>query len=91
MGQEGLRQLFAEQGFHCESMTTIERDVENRLRGLTMKRRWIQATFILKHQASRQGSPACLAALSGHATASGNTEDQRPACHPAAASSRPMH
>jgi predicted nicotinamide N-methyase len=40
-----LRDLFAQQGLACASLSVQERDITNRAQGVTMQRRWVQAVF----------------------------------------------
>jgi hypothetical protein len=43
--QEALVELFAAEGFTCEDVRLQERRIQNRLLGLDMDRRWLQAVF----------------------------------------------
>ncbi len=44
--EPALVALFAAQGLACAASTVHERDITNRAQGVTMARRWIQATFV---------------------------------------------
>jgi hypothetical protein len=72
--QEGLKALFAEQGFVCESVVVHARLIENRKSGVQMNRRWIQAVFrydapndFTKHQQQQQEQQQCRQAASASA------------------------
>ncbi|GAB4823086.1 hypothetical protein N2152v2_010132 [Parachlorella kessleri] len=61
----GLRELFASQGFRCESIVVHERVVENRKQQSRMERRYIQAVFT--YCSSPNGTYGALAStLLGH-------------------------
>ena len=46
--EDVLKSLFEKEGFECERLAVIERDVPNRKRDIKMHRKWIQAVFLLK-------------------------------------------
>ena len=67
MLQERLLRLFSEAGYSCERVHIHERTIENRRKGLSMDRRWIQAVFVfpghLPYTSSKAGMPFCPAPL----------------------------
>lgn len=63
--QERLLRLFSEAGYSCERVHIHERTIENRRKGLSMDRRWIQAVFVfhghLPYTSIKAGMPLCPA------------------------------
>ena len=53
--QAALVELFAAEGFRCEDVRLQERRIQNRLLGLDMDRRWIQAVFTYMGSSSGGG------------------------------------
>ncbi|KAG6541467.1 hypothetical protein Mapa_017140 [Marchantia paleacea] len=51
--EEGLKKLFADEGFECKEMVVHNRQLENRARKIKMDRRWIQSVFYLPEERSQ--------------------------------------
>jgi methyltransferase-like protein 6 len=62
--REALVALCEAEGLTCAAVAVHERDITNRAQGVTMERRWIQATFLKSsaHEAAPQAAAAAGAA-----------------------------
>jgi methyltransferase-like protein 6 len=65
---DALCALFAAEGLACVSVDVQERDITNRAQGVTMERRWIQATFVHASAVAEADASAAAASSTGPVT-----------------------